>query len=195
MITRLLKNIFKKKPNITYIQAEADAHVSGCRVSVRQPQSGRKYVFVGAGSLIEGHYVFERSEGKITVGRNSFIGSGQFICIDEISIGDDVLISWGCTMIDNDAHSLDFEVRRNDVYDWKRGVEENAIGKYKNWNGIRSAKISIGNRAWIGFNVIVLKGVTIGEGAVVGAGSVVTGDVPANTVVAGNPAKVIRTLI
>lgn len=195
MITRLLNKIFRRKPDTAYIEAESDANVSRCRVSVRQPQYGRKYVFVGAGSLIEGHYVFERSGGKITVGRNSFIGPGQFICIDEISIGDDVLISWGCTMIDNDAHSLDFEVRKNDVYDWKRGVEENAVGKYKNWNGITSAKISIGNKAWIGFNVIVLKGVSIGEGAIVGAGSVVTANVPANTVVAGNPAKVIRTLV
>ena len=48
--------------------------------------------------------------------------------------------------------------------------------------------------AWIGFNSIILKGVTVGRGAVVGAGSVVTNDVPDHTVVAGNPARVIKKL-
>ncbi|MCB0501084.1 MAG: hypothetical protein KDD32_00210 [Bacteroidetes bacterium] len=52
----------------------------------------------------------------------------------------------------------------------------------------------IKDKAWIGFNVIILKGVTIGEGAVVGAGSVVTKDVPDYTIVVGNPAKLIKKL-
>ncbi len=54
--------------------------------------------------------------------------------------------------------------------------------------------VHVGDKSWIGFNSIVLKGVTIGEGAVVGAGSVVTKDVSAWTVVAGNPARVIREI-
>ncbi|MBK8021791.1 MAG: hypothetical protein IPK19_10285 [Chloroflexi bacterium] len=54
------------------------------------------------------------------------------------------------------------------------------------------APIRICDKAWIGFNAVILKGVTIGEGAIVGAGSVVTKDVPAWTVVAGNPARIIR---
>ena len=54
--------------------------------------------------------------------------------------------------------------------------------------------VRIGNKAWIGFNVIILKGVTVGEGAMVAAGSVVRHDVPAYTLVAGNPAVVVRSL-
>lgn len=56
------------------------------------------------------------------------------------------------------------------------------------------APVYIGDKVWIGFNVIILKGVDIGEGAVVAAGSVVTKNVPEWTLVGGNPAKVIRQL-
>ena len=65
------------------------------------------------------------------------------------------------------------------------------IGKYKNWENVKSAPIKIKDKAWIGFNSIILKGVTIGEGAIVGAGSVVTKDVADYTIVAGNPAVVV----
>ena len=54
--------------------------------------------------------------------------------------------------------------------------------------------VSIGDDVWIGANAMILRGVTLGEGAVVGAGAVVTGDVPAHTIVAGNPATVVREL-
>lgn len=68
-------------------------------------------------------------------------------------------------------------------------MEEN-----KKWDVVKEAPIIIKDKAWIGMNVIVLKGVTIGEGAVIGAGSVVTRDVPDWTVVGGNPAKEIKSI-
>lgn len=102
------------------------------------------------------------------------------------------MFSWGCTVIDTDAHSLLSEQRTNDVVDWKRGLDEHKIGCYKDWSNVNHAPIIIKNKAWIGFNSIILKGVTIGEGAIVGAGSVVTKDVPDFAVVAGNPAKIIK---
>ena len=64
----------------------------------------------------------------------------------------------------------------------------------KDWTDVPVRSVVIGDKAWIGFNSIVLKGVSIGERAIVAAGSVVTRDVPAATVVAGNPARVIREI-
>jgi acetyltransferase-like isoleucine patch superfamily enzyme len=57
------------------------------------------------------------------------------------------------------------------------------------------AEVIIGDNVWIGMNVVVLKGVTIGENALIAAGSVVVSDIPANSMAAGNPARVVRTLL
>lgn len=149
-------------------------------------------VKVGSNSMIQGDFIFETEHGLITIGDRTFIGGSKFICIEAIEIGNDVMFSWGCTVVDNNAHSLIWEERKNDVVDWKNGVDENAIGKYKDWSNVQRRKVVIKDKAWIGFNSIILKGVTIGEGAIVGAGSVVTKDVPDFAVVAGNPATIIK---
>ncbi len=62
----------------------------------------------------------------------------------------------------------------------------------KDWFTVSRKEINIRDKAWIGFNSIILKGITVREGTIVGAGSVVTKDVPPWTIVAGNPAKIIR---
>lgn len=151
-------------------------------------------MIIGNDSVVSGNFVFERETGQISVGDRTFIGGGTFICIDKIHVGNDVLISWGCTIIDNDAHSLSWKNRANDVRDWKKGLEENQVGAHKNWADIKQLPVTIHDKAWIGFNSIILKGVTIGEGAIIGAGSVVTKDVPPWTIAAGNPARIIRRL-
>ena len=102
------------------------------------------------------------------------------------------MIAWGCTVIDNDSHSLCSLERSNDVINWKKGIEENKIGYYKSWDNVKHAPIIINDKAWIGFNSIILKGVSIGKGAVIGAGSVVTRDIPDFAVVGGNPAQIIK---
>ncbi|MDE6498662.1 MAG: hypothetical protein K2L21_08380 [Muribaculaceae bacterium] len=110
-------------------------------------------------------------------------------------VGSNVTIAWGCTIYDHDSHSVDFEERRRDIDDELRDIRNgvNFIAN-KNWEVVRSKPIRIEDDAWIGMNCIILKGVTIGEGAIVGAGSVVTRDVPAWTVVAGNPARVVKEI-
>lgn len=139
---------------------------------------------IGSGSIVSAQMFFDREGAGIRVGGRTFIGDSLLVCAERIDIGDDVLISWGCTIVDHNSHALDWQSRRNDVSDW-------FVGK-KDWSAVRTAPVKICDRAWLGFNVIVLKGVTVGEGAIVGAGSVVTADVPPYTIVAGNPARVIR---
>lgn len=140
---------------------------------------------IGEQSQIVGSIIFERNNASISIGKRSFISS-SLISAQEISIGDDVLIAWGSTIVDHNSHSISFSKRQRDTIDWLCGN--------KDWTHVKIFPVNIGNKVWIGFNSIILKGVTIGEGAVVGAGSVVTKDVPAWAIVAGNPARVIREI-
>jgi acetyltransferase-like isoleucine patch superfamily enzyme len=179
----------------TYYTLGENSLVEAINVQVRNTTERRPFVVIGKSSYISGSYVFERGIGQITIGDQTFIGSGSlFVCAQQqgISIGNHVLISWGCTFSDTNAHSLDAGVRRHDVVDWLRSAREGNTGTYKNWEGVKSAPIVVENDAWLGFGAVVLKGVTIGAGAVVGAQSVVTRDVAPNTVVAGNPARLLK---
>lgn len=175
------------------IEKGVNTITKGLSIDVRKvnPQE-EKRLLIGKNSVVSGNYVFETEKGKITIGDNTFIGGGLFVCVDSISIGNNVMFSWGCTVIDTNAHSIDSEKRRNDVKDWYKGLKENNIGAYKDWSNVISKPIVVMDDAWIGFNVIILKGVTIGKGAIVGAGSVVTNDVPDYAVVAGNPAVLLK---
>lgn len=108
------------------------------------------------------------------------------VLAQRISLGDDVVISWGVTIVDHNSHAIEWSQRANDVLNWGKGT--------KDWTNVTIAPVQIQNKVWIGFNASILKGVTIGEGAIVAAEAVVTKDVPAYSVVAGNPAMVVRTL-
>ena len=160
---------------------------SGTRVVWRRVGrvSGNRLT-VGAGSIVLANIRFEESGGSIAIGDRCFIGKSDLVCYRSIEIGNDVIMSWGVTITDHDSHSLDWQQRKNDVPEWHKGR--------KDWTHVAHAAVTIKDKAWIGFNASILKGVTIGEGAVVGAGSVVTRDVAPYSVVAGNPARLIRML-
>lgn len=115
---------------------------------------------------------------------------------EQIEVGDDVLMAWNVTVMDNDAHALEWEDRATDaavfLSDYVQDPENPLLNKP--WHNVPRRGIRIGNKTWIGFNASILKGVDIAERAVVGAGSVVTRNVPARSVVAGNPARVVREL-
>lgn len=141
---------------------------------------------IGDHSFVHGDIVTEHADANVTIGARAFIGGSKLISANRIIVGDDVLISWGCTIVDHDSHSISWSKRSTDVLDWAKGE--------KNWQYVNKGTVHIHDKAWVGANVTILKNVSVGEGAVVGTGSVVTKDVPAWTIVAGNPAKIIRLI-
>jgi acetyltransferase-like isoleucine patch superfamily enzyme len=142
-------------------------------------------VSIGDRSCVRGILVVDRDDGKINIGKNSYIGENTRIwSAIGIKIGDYVNIAHNCNIFDNDTHPIDYLQRREDV--------ENIIfkGKRKNYDTLKRSPIVIEDDVWIGCNVSIMKGVHIGKGAIVAAGSVVVSDVPSWTLVAGIPAKI-----
>ena len=166
----------------------------GIIIRLDNPEN-RKYLTIGNNCIVSGSFIFESPSGYVNIGNHSYIGGGLFISRSGIDIGNNVTIAWGGCLYDHDSHSLDYLKRRKDIDDELNDIRNgrNFI-QNKDWSVVNSKPIRICNDAWIGMNAIILKGVTVGEGAIVGAGSVVTKDVPPWTVVAGNPARVIKYL-
>ena len=174
--------LLRLRRTLSECRCGANSRVSYWRV---RPSGSNKLV-IGSGSMIETKIVYERLGASIAIGDRTFIGRGILSVAQHIEIGSDVMLAWGVTVSDHNSHSLIFSERSNDVADWIKGK--------KNWASVKIVPVKVMDKAWIGFNSIILKGVTIGEGAIVGAGSVVTKDVPPWTIVAGNPARVIREI-
>ena len=173
-------NFFKTQfPSNVHIHPSSSLNVAG--LCLKENCS----ITIDEQSQVDGRLVFDRENACISIGKRVFM-NGSLIAAENISIGDDVLIAWGVTIIDHNSHSTSFSNRSKDVVDWQAGE--------KNWTFVKIASVKISNKVWIGFNCIILKGVTIGEGAVIGAGSVVTKDVPAWNIVAGNPACIVREI-
>jgi len=186
LIKKYLKKYFFSRSRVSFEML--DSFGKGTELSGYIDKRAKNSVItVGKDCLIEGDLVTETDESVLTIGNNTYIGGGTIIdCVKSISIGDDVLISYGCILADSDNHSTKYSIRKKDLADWKQRKHD--------WTTTNSKPIKIYMGVWIGARAIILKGVTIGEGAIVGAGSVVTKDVPAWTIVAGNPAKVIREI-
>jgi acetyltransferase-like isoleucine patch superfamily enzyme len=186
LIKRFLKKYFFKE-NKSFLQVLDSLGEATEVLGHIDKRSKSSIIRIGRGCLIEGSLVTETDESLIIVGDNTYIGGGTIIdCVKSICIGDDVLISYGCILADSDNHSTRYSIRKKDLADWKQRKHD--------WTTTNSKPIQICTGVWIGAKSIVLKGITIGEGSVVGAGSVVTKDVPPWTIVAGNPAKIVREI-
>jgi acetyltransferase-like isoleucine patch superfamily enzyme len=144
---------------------------------------------IGKNTSICGELLTFNYGGKIEIGNDCFVGPGTRIWSGEsITIGSNVLISHNVNIVDTNAHEMDYLERAE-------GYRKLATHGYPTEKGsIKTKRIMIHDHAWISFNATVLKGVSIGKGAVVGANSVVTHDVPDYAVVAGNPAVVVKQL-
>ena len=188
------KNMLKKCS--AYVNLSEESYYGNhFNIDLRHPVESSKYVSIGNNCFIDGNFIIESEKGKIVVGNRCHIGTSQLISREGIFIGDDVIIAWDVTIYDHNSHSVIWNERKMDVISEYKDIQKyNDPIFSKDWSNVVSKKIVIGSKAWIGFGVTVLKGVTIGEGAVIAAKSVVTHDVPAWTVVAGNPAKIVRRI-
>jgi acetyltransferase-like isoleucine patch superfamily enzyme len=184
-LTRILKSYYIKRLNNKHVKLLIDSD-SKINWGNQFLNSKSNCLFeLGNKSIFEGVFIFDKENAKISVGDRTFVGGDtKIIAAKEIEIGSDVLISWGCTIVDHDSHSTNFEKRKDDVVNWGKGI--------KNWENVNIQKVIIGNKVWIGFGVTILKGVSIGEGSVIAAGSIVTKNVEPYTIVGGNPAKFIK---
>ena len=152
---------------------------------LRATKCGRS-LSIGQDSMVRCRIDFDSPDGAVVIGDRCYVGASHFVCHTAITLGNDVIVSWGVTVVDHDSHSLNWLVRQDDIPNWKKGI--------KHWNDVSVRAVVIGDKVWIGFGASILKGVTVGEGAVVGAKAVVTRDVAPYTVVAGNPARVVGHL-
>lgn len=126
------------------------------------------------------HAVILRTQSAnavLKIGERTGISGASICALESITIGDDVMIGSNVVIADNDFHPLNPDER-------KAGL-----------TGKRAEAVTIGDGVWVGADVYVCKGVSIGENTVIGAKSVVSKSLPPNCIAAGNPAKIIRSLV
>jgi acetyltransferase-like isoleucine patch superfamily enzyme len=149
-------------------------------------QGTKDAISIGEFTWVAGELLVFAQSGRIRVGDYCYIGEGTRVWAScEVQIGNRVFLSHGVNLHDNDAHSRSARERHAH---FRELVTRGAATFVE---PVESAPIVIEDDAWIGFNSAILKGVRIGRGAIVGAGSVVTRDVAPYSVVAGNPANVV----
>ena len=168
---------------------KGNSNLGGLQLNIRSAED-KIYLTVGDDCVINAK--IQMADCQFKIGDRVFINDSSFIAISGITIGDDVLISWGCQFIDNNSHSIVSADRVKELATLKQKIEDGTIANDTDYSNVGKAPIIIKDKVWIGFNSIIMKGVTIGEGAVVAAGSVVTKNVPDYAIVGGNPAKVIK---
>lgn len=143
---------------------------------------------IARGAHVYSASIFDIGEhGTVEIGECSMLNGVRLMCDLQIVIGAFATISWNVMFMDSYRVPIDPDLRRAQLLGKRPPAR---IGG----PDIPAAPIRLHDNVWIGFDVCVLPGVTIGEGSVVGARSVVTSDVPAYMVVAGNPARPIREL-
>lgn len=144
---------------------------------------------IGKNSVINAELLTFRHGGLIEIGENCFVSQGSRIwSAEHVKLGDRVIISHNVNILDSDCHSLSATYRADHFSEVFLGNGELEVLPNVKW-----APITIEDDVWIGFNVSIMKGVRIGCGAVIGAGSFVISDVEPYTITAGNPAKSIAS--
>lgn len=159
---------------------------------IRQDTQSLMRQYNGTSGADDRRAILKKLLGK--VGRNSMI-EPPFYCSygQNIYLGDHVYLNFGCTILDNNQVRIgDHVMVGPSVQFYTAAHPLEAAIRIKGFETAK--KIIIEENVWIGGGAIILPGITVGTNAVIGAGAVVTREVPPNTVVAGNPARIIREL-
>lgn len=176
------KCIFKKNAKIVGMD-----HTFGKTSNCINGSGDKNNIVIGENCEIEGCLVTQ-NEGKISIGKNTTIRYNSIIgAVENVCIGDYVIISNNVTIYDNNNHPTGIKERKNmslsgfhsELWKWKYSEHKPII---------------IGDNVWIGEKATILKGVSIGEGAIVASNAVVTHDVEARSIVAGNPARDVKKI-
>jgi len=179
----------KKVRDMLSLITHEDSSVIHNEGSVNNFSNDSTKISIGKNTHIRGNLQVFAYGGSIEIGNNCYVGELSYIWSGEkIVIGNNVLISHQVNIIDSNSHELNAQER---VQGYLHIISK---GHPTEKGSILTSPIIINDNAWISFGVIILKGITIGEGAVVAAGSVVTKNVAPYTLVAGNPARYIKDL-
>lgn len=148
---------------------------------------GERRARIGANAVIRGVIRCE-GEGRAEIGNEVYIGDGAIISArTKVEIGEGSLLAHGVQVFDNDTHPIEAAERRAHF----RSILK--LGPRRDF-AVGGRPIRIGRDCWLGFGAAVMKGVQVGDEAIVAAGAVVVSDVRPRSIVAGNPAREVRTL-
>lgn len=182
---KLKNQIAKVKSSLTQLGSILEIR-GGAQISLLDG-STKDDIIVHENVMLLGCHLFSSHHGKIEIGNNVKIGSrSQILCVDKVVIGDYTAIATDVTIVDNNNHPINPEYR-----EFMRTTPHNSDAR--SWIHSDHKPVILGRNCWIGSDVRIQKGVTIGDNSVIAACSVVTKDVPANCIVAGNPAKIVKT--
>ena len=148
----------------------------------------KDHILIGSGTHIRGELLVYPYRGKIQIGDDCDVGEGTRIWSEKgISIGNRVLIAHNVDIHDSNDHPVEKLARHKHF----RSIIQEGFSKDFDLN---RQEICIQDDVWVGFGACIMKGVTIGEGAVIAAHAVVTRDVPSGVLVGGNPAHIIKPI-
>lgn len=193
MFIRRILNLYRirraKKNFLNSVNLESDNYIIGPFTNIQLQDGAKKEnIVIKSGAWVEGT-ILVQNNGRVIMHEHSKIGATTKIyCVNNVEIGAYTAIANDTTICDNNNHPVSPDFRRK-----MRTTPVNH--DMRTWKHSDNAPIIIGENCWIGSNVRICKGVKIGDNSVVAACSVVTKDVPANCIVAGNPAKIVKTNI
>jgi acetyltransferase-like isoleucine patch superfamily enzyme len=158
------------------------------RARIRNARGDSSKIVIGSNTHVLGDLSTSAHGGEIRIGEWCYIGEASRIwSAANIELGDRVLVSHSVNIFDSLTHPIHAAARHAQV---KQIFEQGHPQKLS----LDENPVRIHNDAWIGAGAMILRGVTVGEGGIVAAGAVVTRDVPAYAIVAGNPATLVREL-